>query len=80
MVERFNNRFTLEDNMARGNRNLAAKAMKHSQDRRYGGAPRKVWALDTSAGNFAPRGYTMPSGKQEARETIARIALFADHF
>jgi len=80
MVERFNNRFTLEDNMARGNRNLAAKAMKHSQDRRYGGAPRKVWALDTSAGNFAPRGYTMPSGKQEARETLARIALFADHF
>jgi len=66
--------------MARGNRNLAAKAMKHSQDRRYGGAPRKTWALDTSAGNFAPRGYTMPSGKQEARETIARIALFAEHF
>lgn len=66
--------------MARGNRNLAAKAMKHAQDRRYGGAPRKTWALDTSAGNFAPRGYTMPSGKQEARETLARIALFAEHF
>jgi len=26
------------------------------------------------------RGYTMPSGKAEARETCARIALFAAHF
>ena len=66
--------------MAKGNRSLAAKAMKHSQDRRYGGAPRKTWSLDTTAGNFAPRGYTMPSMKAEARETCARIAMFAAHF
>jgi hypothetical protein len=66
--------------MAKGNRSLAAKAMKHSQDRRYGGAPRKTWALDTTAGNFAPRGFTTPSDKADARETLARIALFAEHF
>ena len=66
--------------MAKGNRSLAAKAMKHSQARRYGGAPRKTWALDTTPGTFEARGYTMPSMKAEARETCARIAVFAAHF
>jgi hypothetical protein len=66
--------------MAKGNRALAQKMTKHIQQRRYGGAPRATWSLDKTAGDFAPRGYTMQSTKHEARETCARIALFAAHF
>jgi hypothetical protein len=36
--------------MAKGNRNLAAKHAKACQQRRYGGAPKKTWALDTFKG------------------------------
>ena len=66
--------------MSKGNRSLAQKMTKHIQQRRYGGAPRATWSLDKTAGDFAPRGYTMPSMKGEARETCARIAMFAAHF
>ena len=66
--------------MAKGNRALAQKMAKHIQQRRYGGTPRATWARDTTPGTFEARGYTMQSTKHEARETCARIALFAAHF
>jgi len=65
----------------KGNRNLAQKMAKHIQQRRYGGTPRKTWALDTTAGNFSPRGVSMPcTPKAELRASHDQIVRLAAHW
>ena len=67
--------------MAKGNRALAHKMTKHIQDKRYGGTPRKTWALDTTPGIFAPRGASeRRTPKAEIRAYHDQIMRLAAHW